>query len=153
MHILGFDKEFYQSVRDEAKRGVVKDIDCKFIATDNDPNAIIAAKNNAQTAGVDHLIDFQTCDFSETPIPDGEGVVVFNPPYGERIGNPENLAPLYRSIGDFMKSNCPGKMGYVFTANNKLTKNVGLRASSRTTFFNSTIECRLLEYELYKGSK
>ncbi|NBC04237.1 MAG: class I SAM-dependent RNA methyltransferase [Bacteroidetes bacterium] len=153
MHILGFDNEFYHSVRDEAKRGVVKDINGKFISTDNDPNAIIAAKKNAQTAGVDHMIDFQTCDYSETPVPEGEGVVVFNPPYGERIGSPDDHITLYKGIGDFMKSKCSGKMGYVFTANNKLTKKVGLRASSRTTFFNSTIECRLLEYELYKGSK
>lgn len=153
MHILGFDEEYYQNVRNEARRGVAKDIDGKFIATDNDPNAIIAAKKNAQTAGVDHMIDFQTCDFSKTPVPDGDGVVVFNPPYGERIGSPDDHITLYKSIGNFLKSNCPGKMGYVFTANNKLTKNVGLRASSRTTFFNSTIECRLLEYELYKGSK
>lgn len=153
MHILGFDDDYYQSIRDEAKRGVTKKIEGKFIASDNDPNAIIAAKKNAQTAGVDHMIDFETCDFSKTPVPDGDGVVVFNPPYGERIGNPDDLVPLYKGIGDFMKSECPGKTGYVFTANNKLTKKVGLRASSRTTFFNSTIECRLLEYELYKGSK
>lgn len=154
MHILGFDDEYYQSIRDEARRGVEKKVDGKFIAADSDPNAIIAAKKNAQTAGVDHMIEFETCDFSKTPVPDGDGVVVFNPPYGERIGNsPDDFISLYKSIGDFMKSDCPGKTGYVFTANNKLTKKVGLRAASRTTFFNSTIECRLLEYELYRGSK
>ncbi|MEX0823842.1 MAG: class I SAM-dependent RNA methyltransferase, partial [Balneolaceae bacterium] len=64
-----------------------------------------------------------------------------------------DLRPLYTKIGDFMKSNCPVKFGYVFTANMKLAKKVGLRASSRTQFFNTTLECRLLEYELYKGSK
>lgn len=153
MHILGFDEDIYQAVRSEARQGVKKSVEGRFIATDNDPNAILAAKKNAQTAGVDHMIEFETCDFSKTPVPNGDGVVVFNPPYGERIGDPDDLVPLYRSIGDFMKSSCPGKTGYVFTANNKLTKKVGLRAASRTTFFNSTIECRLLEYELYRGSK
>lgn len=153
MHILGFDEDVYQAVRSEARQGVKKSIEGRFIATDHDPNAIISAQKNAKTAGVDHMIEFETCDFSDTIVPDGDGVVVFNPPYGERIGSPDKLVPLYRSIGDFMKSKCPGKTGYVFTANNKLTKKVGLRASSRTLFFNSTIECRLLEYELYKGSK
>lgn len=153
MHILGYDEEYYQMVRDNAKKAVNKDIEGKFIATDNDPQAILAAKKNAQTAGVDHLIEFQTCDISETPVPDGDGVVVVNPPYGMRLGDDTDLRPLYKKIGDFMKSSCPGKTGYVFSANNKLLKKVGLRSASRTPFFNSTLECRLLEYELYKGSK
>ncbi len=153
MHILGYDAEVYHSIRDEAKRAVRKDVEGKFIATDNDPQAIIAAKRNAQTAGVDHLIEFETCDIGNTTIPEGQGVVVVNPPYGMRLGDDTDLRPLYKSIGDFMKSECPGKTGYVFTANNALAKKVGLRAKSRTTFFNTTLECRLLEYELYEGTK
>lgn len=153
MHILGFNNDVYQQVRSEAKQQVRKELKGQIIATDHDFGAVVAAKRNAQTAGLDHLIEFETCDFSDTRIPDGDGVVVFNPPYGERIGHPDELIPLYRKIGDFLKSRCPGKTGYVFTANNKLTKNVGLRASSRTPFFNSTLECRLLEFELYKGSR
>ncbi|MEX0646407.1 MAG: class I SAM-dependent RNA methyltransferase [Balneolaceae bacterium] len=153
MHILDYDEEYYQMVRDNAKKAVNKDIEGKFIATDNDPMATLAAKKNAQTAGVDHLIDFETCDINETPVPDGDGVVVVNPPYGMRLGDDTDLRPLYKKIGDFMKTDCPGKTGYVFSANMKLIKKVGLRASSRTTFFNTTLECRLMEYELYKGSK
>lgn len=153
MHILGYEGEYYQMVRDNAKKAVNKDVGGSFIATDNDPQAIISAKKNAKTAGVDHLIEFETCDIAETTIPDGDGVVVVNPPYGLRLGDDRDLRPLYTKIGDFMKSSCPGKFGYVFTANMKLAKKVGLRASSRTQFFNTTLECRLLEYELYKGSK
>jgi 23S rRNA G2445 N2-methylase RlmL len=153
MHILGYDEEFYQTVRDDAKKAVNKNTEGRFIATDSDPQAIISAKKNAQTAGVDHLIEFETCDIADTPVPDGKGVVVVNPPYGMRLGDDTDLRPLYKSIGDFMKTSCPGKTGYVFTANNALSKKVGLRAKSRTTFFNSTLECRLLEYELYEGSK
>ena len=153
MHIVGYDDELYQQIRDDAKKQINKTPGGKFIATDSDANAIITAKKNAQTAGVDHLIEFTTCDISETPIPEGKGVVVVNPPYGMRLGDDTDLRPLYKSIGDFMKSECAGKTGYVFTGNNALAKKVGLRAKSRTTFFNSTIECRLLEYELYEGSK
>jgi 23S rRNA G2445 N2-methylase RlmL len=153
MHILGYDDELYQSIRSDAKNVVNRNPGGRFIATDSDPNAIITAKKNAQTAGVDHLIEFETCDIADTPVPDGDGVVVVNPPYGIRLGEDQDLRPLYKKIGDFMKTECPGKTGYVFTANMKLAKKIGLRASSRTTFFNSTLECRLLEYELYKGSK
>lgn len=153
MHIEGFRDDYYQQIRSEARQQTVKNPGGRFIATDNDPAAIINAKKNAQSAGVDHLIEFETCEFEDTAVPDGEGIVLFNPPYGIRIGADEDLRPLYKSIGDFMKFSCSGKTGYVFTGNPKLAKKVGLRASSRTPFFNSTIECRLLEYELYKGSK
>jgi putative N6-adenine-specific DNA methylase len=153
MHIIGYDEEFYHQVRAEAKQNINKDIQGKFIATDNDPVAIINAKKNAKTAGVDHLIEFETCEFGDTPIPDGDGVVVFNPPYGVRLGDDRDLRPLYRSIGDFLKTQCAGKTGYVLTANFKLAKKIGLRAGSRTPFFNSTLECRLLEFDIYKGSK
>ena len=153
MHIAGYSDEVYQAIRDDAKKAVNKNPGGRFVATDNDPNATIAAKNNAQTAGVDQFIEFETCEFEETPVPDGDGVVVVNPPYGMRLGEDTDLRPLYKSIGDFMKTNCPGKTGYVFTANMKLAKKIGLRAKSRTQFFNTTLECRLLEYELYKGSK
>lgn len=153
MHILGFDEEYYQQLRSEARQNVIKRPEGRFIATDHDPVAVVQAKKNAQSAGVDHLIEFETCSFEETVVPEGEGVVVFNPPYGIRIGSGEDLRPLYQSIGDFMKNSCAGKTGYLFTGNPALAKKVGLRASSRTTFYNSTIECRLFEYELYKGSK
>jgi 23S rRNA G2445 N2-methylase RlmL len=153
MHILGYDEEYYQTIRSDAKAQINRNPGGRFIATDHDPNAIITAKKNAQTAGVDHMIEFETCDFSDTPVPDEYGVVVMNPPYGMRLGDDRDLRPLYKQIGDFMKQKCPGKTGYVFTANNKLAKKIGLRASSRIPFFNSTLECRLLEYELYRGTK
>ncbi len=153
MHIPGFDNEFYQSIREEAKKLSFKETESRFIAADHDPGAIITARKNAQTAGVDQWIEFITCDVSQTPVPDGNGVVVVNPPYGIRLDKERNLGQLYKKIGDYMKSECSGKTGYVFTGNLKLAKKVGLRPSSRTTFFNSTVECRLFEYPLYSGSK
>ena len=153
MHLEGYDEETYLRIRDEAKKAVNRNISGKFIASDNDPQAILSAQKNAQTAGVDHVIEFETCDIADTTVPDGDGVVVVNPPYGMRLGDDTDLRPLYKKIGDFMKNSCPGKTGYVFTANMKLSKKIGLRAKSRTTFFNSTLECRLLEYELYKGKQ
>jgi 23S rRNA G2445 N2-methylase RlmL len=153
MHIAGYSDEVYQAIRDDAKKAINKNPGGRFIATDNDPIATIAAKKNAQTAGVDQFIEFETCEFDKTPVPDGDGVVVVNPPYGMRLGEDTDLRPLYKGIGDFMKTSCPGKTGYVFTANMKLAKKIGLRAKSKTQFFNTTLECRLLEYELYKGSK
>ena len=148
-HILGFDVGEWNSLRTDLKYQGNKDFEGRILATDHDRRAIQAAQKNAQTAGVDHLIEFKVCDFRETEIPYGDGVVVMNPPYGERIGHDQELESLYTAIGDFFKQDCSGKWGYVFTGNFDLAKKVGLRTNQRIELYNSTIECRLLEYELY----
>lgn len=150
-HILGFDEEKWNDLRSELKQDSLKDFPnySRILATDIDARAIEAAKKNAKTAGVDHLIEFAQCDFRDTEVPYGDGVVVFNPPYGERIGHDQALEGLYKTIGDFFKQDCSGKWGYVFTGNFDLAKKVGLRTNQRIELYNSTIECRLLEYELY----
>jgi putative N6-adenine-specific DNA methylase len=104
-------------------------------------------------AGVKDIIRFAKCDFAETPVPLGDGVVALNPEYGERLGIVEELEAEYRRIGDFFKQKCIGKFGYIFTGNLDLAKCVGLRPKRRIEFFNADIDCRLLEYEMYAGSK
>lgn len=149
MHIPGFDEGIYRAIRNDARRSAAKEYSSKIIASDSNPAAIRSAQKNAQTAGVDHIIEFEVCDVADTPLPDGNGVVVMNPPYGERLGSEEDLIPLYKSLGDFMKQKCSGKTGYIFTGNLNLAKKIGLRSGRRIEFYNSTIECRLLEFEIY----
>jgi putative N6-adenine-specific DNA methylase len=76
-----------------------------------------------------------------------------NPEYGERMGELTELEETYRRIGDFMKQHCGGYFGYVFTGNLELAKKIGLKASRRIEFYTATLDCRLLEYELYSGSR
>ena len=151
MHILGFDRDVYKQLRVDARKNRPKTLDFKIIATDNDPRAIEAAKKNTEVSGMADYIEFHNCDFSRTPIPDGDGVLVFNPPYGERIGEVKDLEPLYSDIGTFLKHECPGKTGYIFTGNLELAKKIGLKPSSKTPFYNTTIDCRLFEFELFQG--
>ncbi len=153
MHINGFDASLWERLKETARAESKKDLRARIIATDVNPEAVETAKRNAANAGIEDLIEFKTCDFAETPVPGGEGVVVLNPEYGQRMGEEKFLEELYKRIGDFFKQRCRGYSGYVFTGNPSLAKKVGLRAKRRVQFFNSTIECRLLEYELYEGSK
>ncbi|MNE87046.1 Ribosomal RNA large subunit methyltransferase L [compost metagenome] len=76
-----------------------------------------------------------------------------NPEYGDRLGELEELEHTYARIGDFFKQKCAGYTGYIFTGTMDLARKIGLKASRRIPFYNSKIECRLFEYELYKGSK
>ena len=153
MHIKGFDPEAWQLLRAQAQKSVLDKPLAPIVACDNDSKAIAAAKKNAALAGVEKLIDFQLCDFSQIPMPDGAGIVMLNPEYGLRLGDAQQLGLVYKSIGDFFKQRCAGKKGYIFTGNLDLAKQVGLRTSRKMIFFNAQVECRLLEYELYSGSK
>lgn len=153
MHLKGFDEEAWKKLRQEARAASVKSLKGRIIATDIRPEAVEAARKNAATAGVDHLIEFGVCDYADTPVPEGGGVVILNPGYGERMGSSEELEVVYKGIGDFFKQKCRGYKGYIFTGNPALGKKVGLKASRKIPFFNSTIECRLLEYELYEGTR
>jgi putative N6-adenine-specific DNA methylase len=85
MFIKEFPEDFWQELRKKAKTNAQKILPAKIIATDIDKTAVIAAKQNAQTAGVDHLIEFNTCPYEETPIPEDVGIIILNPPYGERM--------------------------------------------------------------------
>lgn len=153
MHLKGFDANVWKRLKEDAESESNKELGGRIIATDLNPEAVTAAKRNAVNAGVADLIEFKACDFAETEVPIGGGVVLLNPEYGERMGEERTLLDLYKRIGDFFKQRCKGYSGYVFTGNPSLAKMLGLRAKRRLQFFNTTIECRLLEYELYEGSK
>lgn len=153
MHHMGFDSDTWQSMRRAAKKIRNKSAIAPIVATDIDERAIWAAKKNADTAGVGHMIEFDVCDFADTPIPSEKGIVVINPEYGERLGVIAELEKTYKRMGDFFKQRCPGWTGFIFTGNLELAKKVGLRASRRMEFFNAKIDCRLLKYELYEGTR
>lgn len=153
MHVIGYEEQVFFEERRKLKDKAKKDIDFRIVATDYSQDAIDISIKNAKTAGVDHLIDFAVCDFAETEVPEAAGIVMFNPEYGERLGVHTKLEATYKRIGDFMKQKCKGYRGYIFTGNPDLAKKIGLRASRRIEFYNGKLDCRLLEYELYEGSK
>lgn len=154
MHLQGYDESVYLDEDALLEKQIIDVKDLRIIATDYSEIAIENARKNAIAAGVASLIDFSVCDFAETEVPpDIPGVFYVNPEYGARLGETTQLEETYRRIGDFMKQKCGGYFGYVFTGNLDLAKKIGLKASRRIEFYTSTIDCRLLEYELYKGSK
>ena len=153
MHLKGFNDPLWKELRTQAIRAAKKTLNCRIIATDIRREAVEAARKNAANAGVEQLIEFTVCDYSETLIPDGSGIVILNPEYGERMGKAQELESVYKGIGDFFKQKCRGYTGYIFTGNPDLAKKVRLTAKRRVPFFNGPIECRLLKYALYEGSR
>jgi len=153
MHIMGYDETVFFQERRKLKDKARKEIGFKIIATDISADAVDISQKNAKTAGVDHLIDFSVCDFADTPVPAEPGIIMFNPEYGERLGVHTKLEATYKRIGDFLKKECLGYRGYVFTGNPDLAKKIGLHAARKIEFYNGKLDCRLLEYELYEGTK
>ncbi len=152
-HLKGFDQGIWRSLQKEARHSRRAWKKGRIVATDLNGNALKATLANAERAGVSDLVALEMCDFADSPVPPGGGVVMLNPGYGRRIGQPEELQELYRRIGAFFKKRCIGYRGYVFTANRELASCVGLRARRKLLFSHGGLDCRLLEYELYQGSK
>ena len=154
MHLQGYDNEVYLQEMELLNKQIIDVPGLQIIATDFSDMAITNAKKNAVAAGVADIIRFSICDFAATPVPQGgKGVMFMNPEYGERLGNEPELELTYTRIGDFMKKQCGGYFGYVFTGNLDLAKKIGLKAKRRLEFYTSIIDCRLLEFELYEGTR
>jgi putative N6-adenine-specific DNA methylase len=119
----------------------------RIIATDISPEAVENAHSNAIAAGVAQFIEFKACDFADTPVPEEKGCVFFNPEYGIRLGDPQELAPIYERMGIFMNEKCRGYTGSVITGNPDLASKVNLEFKKRIPFFNGPIDCRLFIYE------
>lgn len=154
MHLIGFEEEMFTAEKTKITEQVSESDDLVIYATDISEDAINISKINAGIAGVEKYIRFSVCDFADTPVPEDEtGVVMFNPEYGERLGDEVELEATYARIGDFMKKKCKGYTGYVFTGNLDLAKKIGLKAARRIEFYTGKIDCRLLEYALYAGTK
>lgn len=153
LHLRGFDRARWDALRREAHAAAEKQPLPPIVLSDRDPDAVEAARRNARTAGVEHLFAFHVCDFAETPLPDAPGTILVNPEYGERLGQKRALEATYARFGDWLKQACPGWRAWIFSGNPDLAKRIGLRPAQRIPFWNARIECRLLEFELYAGSR
>ncbi|MDH3710002.1 MAG: class I SAM-dependent RNA methyltransferase [Cyclobacteriaceae bacterium] len=153
MHLRTFQQQQWDELCNQA-RGMVQDqVEPLFHLSDHSLEALRSARSNAKWAGVDKLIRFHHLDFAKTEVPPPPGVVILNPEYGSRLGDVKELEGTYKQIGDFFKEKCAGYWGYIFSGNPELSKKIGLRTSRKIPFFNGQLECRLLEFELYAGSK
>ncbi len=146
---LNFDKNSWDRLVNEAEALRKPKPQASIRGYDSSGRAIGAAMENARAAMVGPFVPFIRKDINDLEPPPGPGVIIVNPPYGERLGQKEELESLYKTIGDVFKQKCKGYTGFVFTGNPDLAKHIGLKASRRIVLYNGPIESRLLKYELY----
>lgn len=121
---------------------VVKALDIKLRGTDCDPEMVAIAQANAARAGVAHLVDF-ACLSLDACLPSGnKGLLIGNPPYGERLGDATQLIPLYQQLGQTLHTHFQGWNAGILTSNPILAKTMGLRASKQYTLYNGALECK-----------
>lgn len=146
-----FEHELWAEVKSEAniqgRRGVKK-VDCKFYGFDNDAKVIKIAKDNARRAGVESLIEFKQADASTLtrPAEFEQGVIVSNPPYGERLGTNPGLIALYTTFGAVLKSEFSGSTASIFSSDNELLSCLRMRAEKQYKLNNGALQCHQKNY-------
>lgn len=148
-----FDEELWKYIYTEAINNK-KEPESTIIANDIDPHLVDLAIDNAEAAGVGSFIEFCIGDFEQIEPKDKEnvGMIVVNPPYGERI-QPDEIYDLYNRLGTHFKHSFSGGVAWLLTSNLNALKKVGLKTSKRLTLFNGSLECRFVKFEMYSGSK
>ncbi|WP_431161018.1 THUMP domain-containing class I SAM-dependent RNA methyltransferase [Flagellimonas beolgyonensis] len=151
MHWKDYDAELHQKIVDASLKKT-REFHHKIIGYDKAPSAVRKAQENVENANLSAYISIERKDFFYTEKPvDGKLFMMFNPPYGERL--PIEVDEFYAKIGDTLKQSYPGTNAWMITSNLEALKHVGLRPSKKIKAFNGKLEARLVEYEMYEGSK
>lgn len=147
----GHDHEAWKRLLEEARDLEIKDPKKlpRIVGYDQDPRAVRVALANLERAGMLGKVHVEKREFGGCEAISPTGLLVVNPPYGERLGEAEDLRDLYKRMGDTFKQKFKGWDAYIFTGSSELSKCVGLKASRRIPLYNGAIECRLFKYELY----
>jgi putative N6-adenine-specific DNA methylase len=144
-----FDKGLWSAIREDARRHVKPTLDQPISGADIRNDAIEFAITNARAAGVGNLVTFlkQDVRLARPAANSKPGLLICNPPYGERIGEEEELIELHQTLGNVVRQHWPGWRLAVFTANDFLARHVGIKVARQTHFYNGSIPCKLWEYE------
>ncbi|MGE0567712.1 MAG: class I SAM-dependent RNA methyltransferase [Bacteroidia bacterium] len=146
-----YNEELFQLIFD-ACLNKIKDNELKIVAVEKDALMIPKIKANIKSAKLLDVIEIVNQDFFDYKPVKLSGVMIINPPYGERLNDTE-IESLYKKLGDKLKQDFKGLTCWLITSSNAGKKSIGLHASKTHTLFNGNLECKFLKYELYEGSK
>jgi putative N6-adenine-specific DNA methylase len=145
---MDYDVGLWAELRDEARRGVAKKLPAPILGFDAHRDSMHFSTTNARAAGIGHLLEFSLLDVKDfRPPPGPGGVLICNPPYGERIGEEKELRSLYRALGEVFRERCQGWKAFVFTGNPRLAHAIGIKPAAETPLFNGKIPCKLLRFD------
>lgn len=146
-----FDEELWKLISEKSIEKI-KDTDTEILASDISKNVLKKAKENAGNANVEDIIKFSGLSFFDIIPTKQRGLIMINPPYGERM-EMDDIPKLYKEIGDKLKKDFNGYSCWIITSNLEAIKSIGLHHSRKITLFNGALECKFLKYEMYQGTK
>ena len=146
-----YDKELWDKIY-ESTINRIKDDMPNIISSDIDIVPLEMAKRNGAVAKVDDVIQYEHISFFDLMPTKPHGTILLNPPYDERI-KMEDTNAFYKQIGDKLKKDFGGWTCWIISSNMEAIKSIGLHPSKKMTLFNASLECKLLKYEMYSGSK
>jgi len=145
------DAKIWQEVKDDAQANI-RECEARFFGSDKTFKAIDIARGNVERAGLDEDIRLSNKRFEEVVPPAGGGILIMNPPYGERLPI-EEINAFYKMMGDKMKKDFKGYTAWIISSNIEAMKKIGLAASKRLNLYNGALECKYHKFELYEGSR
>lgn len=147
-----FDARRWGTIRDKAiaRRKPVRPL--PIFGSDKSGTTLKLARDNLTAAGLLDAVQVKQMDVLDGGPPAPSGILVTNPPYGERLADPEALAGFYPKLGDALKQRFSGWTAYILSADQRLPRLIRLQPSKRTPLYNGALECRLYEYRLVAGT-
>jgi putative N6-adenine-specific DNA methylase len=145
---LDFDVRLWTAMRDEARQAVRKRLEAPILGYDIRRDAISFARTNARAAGVGNLLQFDVQDVRDFRPSTAVGTILLNPPYGERIGEINELRLVYRALGEVLRSHFSGWAAWVFSGNATLAEDIGMEPATSIALYNGKLPCRLLKFQL-----
>ena len=146
-----FDKELWEKIKTDALSDQYE-FEYEIVGSDISRENIEIAIENAKSAKLHKDISFKVSSFETQIPPEGGGVMVCNPPYGERIV-PDDIIKLYQEIGNGLKKNYKGYNAWIISSDINALKFIGLRPTRKIALFNGALDCRFAKFEIYEGSK
>lgn len=145
-----YDESLWEKIK-ETRLNKIQEFEGKIMGYDSSMEAILAAKKNIETIGLEEYIELKKIDFFTTKKEISPLLLVFNPPYDERLHITQD--DFYKKIGDTLKTSYPNTFSWFISSDISAEKNIGLKPSKKIKLFNGNLECRFLRYDIYEGSK
>ena len=150
--LTSFDEGLWKKIETEAMNKMKPIEFLDIYGSDMDLRAVRVARHNLKVAGLEEVAKVIQSDFVKLEPPTAEGTLVTNPPYGQRIGEDEDLKEVYPVWAKHMKESFGGWNTYFLTADLEMPKDMRLKPSKKTPLFNGALECRLFEIKMVAGS-
>jgi putative N6-adenine-specific DNA methylase len=137
-----FDADLWRQLQREAAERRREARKLPIWGSDLASDAVARAQQNLAYAGFDDLVEVRQADVLTIPAPANAGVMIANPPYGERLGDNDELAAFYPKLGDALKKRFAGWDCWLLSADTRLPKLIGLQPKRKVPLFNGPLECR-----------